>query len=142
MHHFTAFYSEVMTEHFDIMETMWQQEMPRIAFRSQYVMHGLLGFSALHLATVQPERALLLRASATNHLDQALGFYRQDTGPATAENSDARFTFTWLVAMFAFAIPSSVSPIDAMVELFSLVRGIEVVLARENNDVTRCHERS
>jgi hypothetical protein len=128
MHHFTAFYSEVMTEHFDIMETMWQHEMPRIAFRSQYVMHGLLGFSALHLATVQPERALLLRASATNHLDQALGFYRQDTGPATAENADARFTFTWLVAMFAFAIPSSVSPIDAMVELFSLVRGIEVVL--------------
>ena len=43
MHHFTAFYSEVMTEHFDIMETMWQHEMPRIAFRSQYVMHGLLG---------------------------------------------------------------------------------------------------
>jgi hypothetical protein len=128
MHHFTASYSEVMTEHFDIMETMWQHEMPRLAFRSQYVMHGLLGFSALHLATVQPERALLLRASATNHLDQALGFYRQDTGPATAENSDARFTFTWLVVMFAYAIPSSVSPIDAMVELFSLVRGIEVVL--------------
>jgi hypothetical protein len=128
MHHFTACYSEVMTEHFDIMETMWQHEMPRLAFRSQYVMHGLLGFSALHLATVQSERALLLRASATNHLDQALGFYRQDTGPATAENSDARFTFTWLVAMFAYAIPSSVSPIDAMVELFSLVRGIEVVL--------------
>jgi len=81
MHHFTAFYSEVMTEHFDIMETMWQHEMPRIAFSSQYVMHGLLGFSALHLATIQPERAHLLRASATNHLDQALGFYRQDTGP-------------------------------------------------------------
>lgn len=128
MHHFTAFYSEVMTEHFDIMETMWQHEMPRIAFRSQYVMHGLLGFSALHLATIQPERAHLLRASATNHLDQALGLYRQDTGPATAENSDARFTFTWLVALFAFAIPSSVPPIDAMIELFSLVRGIEVVL--------------
>lgn len=128
MHHFTSSYSEIMTEHFDIMETMWQQEMPRIAFRSQYVMHGLLGFSALHLATIQPERASLLRASATNHLDQALVFYRQDNGPATAENSDARFTFTWLVAMFAFAIPSSVPPINAMVELFSLVRGIEVVL--------------
>lgn len=128
MHHFTSSYSEIMTEHFDILETMWQHEMPRIAFRSQYVMHGLLGFSALHLATTQPERASLLRASATNHLDQALVFYRQDNGPATAENSDARFTFTWLVAMFAFAIPSSVSPINAMVELFSLVRGIEVVL--------------
>lgn len=128
MHHFTAFNSDIMTEHFDMMETMWQHEMPRIAFGSQYVMHGLLGFSALHLATLQPERALVLRASATNHLDQALVFYRQDSGPATAENADARFTFTWLVAMFAFAIPSSVPPIDAMVELFSLVRGIEVVL--------------
>lgn len=128
MHHFTAFNSDIMTEHFDIMETMWQHEMPRIAFDSQYVMHGLLGFSALHLATLRPERALALRASATNHLDQALVFYRQDNGPATAENSNARFTFTWLVAMFAFAIPSSVPPIDAMVELFSLVRGIEIVL--------------
>jgi hypothetical protein len=128
MHHFTACYSDVMTEHFDIMETMWQHDLPQIAMGSQYVMHGLLGFSALHLATVHPERALLLRASATNHLDKALKLYRQDDGPATAENSDARFTFSWLVAMFAFAIPSSVSPIDAMVELFSLVRGIEVVL--------------
>jgi hypothetical protein len=128
MHHFTAFYSEIMTEHFDIMETMWQHDMPRIAFRSQHVMHGLLGFSALHMATVQPERAVLLRASATKHLDQALRSYRQDNGPATAENSDARFIFTWLVAMFAFAIPPSVSPIDAIIELFSLVRSIEIVL--------------
>jgi hypothetical protein len=128
MHHFTAFNSEIMTEHFDIMETMWQHEMPRIAFNSQYVMHGLLGFSALHLATIQPKRALLLRASATNHLDQALVFYRQENGPATAETANARFTFTWIVVMFAFAIPSSVAPIDAVIELFSLVRGIEVVL--------------
>lgn len=128
MHHFTIFNSEIMTEHFDIMETMWQHEMPRIAFDSQYVMHGLLGFSALHLATIQPKRAHLLRASATKHLDQALVFYRQDKGPATAETANARFTFTWIVAMFAFAIPSSVAPIDAVIELFSLVRGIEVVL--------------
>lgn len=128
MHHFTTYCSDIMTEHFDIMETLWQHEMPRIALRSQYVMHGLLGFSALHLASLQPERALLLRASATNHLDQALVLYRQDSGPATAENADARFTFTWFVVMFAFAVPPSVPPIDAMVELFSLVRGIEVVL--------------
>jgi hypothetical protein len=128
MHHFTAFNSEIMTEHFDIMETMWQHEMPRIAFNSQYVMHGLLGFSALHLATIQPKRALLLRASATNHLDQALVLYRQDKGPATAETANARFTLTWVIAMFAFAVPSSVAPIDAVIELFSLVRGIEVVL--------------
>ncbi|KAM0715456.1 hypothetical protein Q7P37_008954 [Cladosporium fusiforme] len=128
MHHFTASCSEIMTEHFDLLETMWQIEMPRIAIRSQYVMHALLGFSALHLASLQPERAHLLRACATNHLDKALVLYRQDSGPATAENADARFTFTWFVAMFAFAIPSSVPPIDAMVELFSLVRGIEIVL--------------
>lgn len=128
MHHFTAFSNDIMTEHFDLIGSMWQHEMPRIAFRSQYVMHGLLGFSALHLASLQPERALLLRASATNHLDQALVLYRQDSGPATAENADARFSFSWLVALFAFAIPPSVPPIEAMVELFSLVRGIEVVL--------------
>lgn len=127
MHHFMNSWMDIMTEHFDI-ENVWQRELPRIGFRHPYVMHGLLGFSALHMASQQPERAPLLRASAVVHLDQALVLYRQDTGPATAENADARFTFTWLVALFAYAIPPSVPPIEAMVEIFSLVKGIETVL--------------
>jgi len=127
MHHFMTTWMNIMTEHFDL-EGVWQHELPRIGFRHPYVMHGLLGFSALHMASLQPDRAPSLRASAVVHLDQALVFYRQDAGPATAENADARFTFTWLVALFAYAIPPSVPPIDAMVEIFSLVKGIETVL--------------
>lgn len=127
MHHFMTNWADIMTEHFDL-EGVWQHDLPHIGFRHPYVMHGLLGFAALHMASLQPQRAPLLRASAVVHLDQALVLYRKDTGPATAENADARFTFTWLVALFAYAIPPSVPPIDAMVEIFSLVKGIETVL--------------
>lgn len=128
MHHYMTHTQLIVTEHQDL-ERIWQVEMPKIAFTSDYVMHALLGFSALHKAHIEPELAPALRASAVEHLDQALVSYRQDSGPATADNSDARFAFTWLVALFAYAIPPSQPPIDAMVELFLLVKGIDAILA-------------
>jgi len=127
MHHFMTSHVEVMTENFG-MDVLWQQTLPNMGLQFPYVMHALLGFSALHIATISPERAPVLRASAVKHLDQALVLYRQDTGPSIAQNSDARFCFTWLIALFAFAIPPAVPPIDALCELFSLIKGIEITL--------------
>ncbi|KAK0256091.1 hypothetical protein B0A54_01031 [Friedmanniomyces endolithicus] len=103
--------------------------MPRVAFTSDYCMHALLGFSALHKAHMEPEIGPALRTSAVDHLDKALVGYREHSGPTTAENADAKFAFTWLVVLFAYAIPPSVSPINAMTELFLLVKGIDSVLA-------------
>ncbi|KAK0945455.1 hypothetical protein LTR29_003060 [Friedmanniomyces endolithicus] len=103
--------------------------MPKVAFTSDYCMHALLGFSALHKAHMEPEIAPALRTSAVDHLDKALVGYREHSGPTTAENADAKFAFTWLVVLFAYAIPPSVPPIDAMTELFLLVKGIDSVLA-------------
>ncbi|KAK0768313.1 hypothetical protein LTS16_002939 [Friedmanniomyces endolithicus] len=78
---------------------------------------------------MEPEIAPALRTSAVDHLDKALVGYREHSGPTTAENADAKFAFTWLVVLFAYAIPPSVPPIDAMTELFLLVKGIDSVLA-------------
>lgn len=131
MHHYMANTKLVMSEHSDLEQLLriWQEEMPKTAFKHEYVMHGLLGFSALHKAQQGPEQAALLRTSAVDHLDKALMLYRQNIGQANAENADARFLFTWLVALFGFAIPPSVPPIDAIIEIFLLVKGIDIVLA-------------
>ena len=113
----------------DYLVRLWQYEAPKVAFAWDYLMHALLGFSALHKAYLEPDSASTLRASAVDHLDKALVLYRQDTGISSEDNANARFLFTWLVALFAFAIPPSVPPIDAIGEVVVLVKGIDTILA-------------
>ncbi|KXS97963.1 hypothetical protein AC578_3111 [Pseudocercospora eumusae] len=132
MHHYISHAKYVMTEDQDVEYIMqiWRDEIPKVAFSHDYVMHGLLGFSALHKATLEPQNAGYLQAAAVDHLDKALVLYRQDRGvPATAENANAKFAFTWLVALFAYAVPPSIPPIDAIVELFMLVKGIDAIVS-------------
>ena len=131
MHYYMTNTRYILTEqqNLDYILQIWQIELPKVAFAYDYVMHGLLGLTALHKAHLEPEIATELRASAVDHLDKALVMYRSENAPATAENANAKFTFTWIVALFAFAIPASLPPIDAIVELFMLVRGIDAVLA-------------
>lgn len=130
MHHYLSHTRYILTEHGDQAQVLkiWQEEMPKVAFSSHYCMHALLGFAALHKAQSQPSRARALRTCAVVHLDQALVLYREQGQTTTAANANAKFVFTWLVALFAYAIPPSVPPIDAMTELFLLVKGIDTVL--------------
>ncbi len=131
MHHYMTHTKYILTEHHDLdyILQIWQIEMPKVAFAHDYVMHGLLGFSALHKAHLEPDYAQKLRESAVQHLDKALVLHRSERTPANAENANAKFVFTWIVALFAYAIPPSLAPIDAMVELFMLVKGIDASLA-------------
>ena len=131
MHHYMTHTKHILTEpqDLDYILQIWQVEMPKVAFTSDYVMHGLLGFSALHMAHLEPENADRLRESAVDHLDKALVLYRSEATPATAQNANAKFVFTWIVALFAYAIPPSLPPIDAIVELYKLVKGIDASLA-------------
>jgi hypothetical protein len=130
MHHYMTNTQYILTEHHDLdyILQIWQVEMPKVAFQSDYVMHALLGFSALHKAQLEPENAQQLRGSAVDHLDRALVLYRSESSPATAQNANAKFVFTWIVALFAYAIPPHLPPIDAIVELFMLVKGIDAIL--------------
>ncbi|KAK5138379.1 hypothetical protein LTR08_003440 [Meristemomyces frigidus] len=131
MNHYSNHTKEILTEHQDNedIHRIWREEIPKVAFGSDYCMHALLGFSALHKAYIEPYHAPMLRTCAVNHLDRALVFYREHGHPTTAENADAKFAFTWLVALFAYAVPPSVPAIDAIGELLLLVNGIDTVLA-------------
>jgi len=132
MHHYMTNTKSVLTEtnNLDYVLQIWQVELPKVAFAHDYVMHGLLGFSALHKAHTDAVNAATLRASAVDHLDKALALYRVESAlPTTADNADAKFVFTWIVALFSYAIPPSLPPIDAIVELFMLVRGVDAILS-------------
>lgn len=132
MHHYlTHTQYTILTDRLDMVQItrLWQEEMPKVALTSDYCMHALLGFAALHKAHLEPAQASMLRTCAVDHLDKALVLYREHGHPTTAENANAKFAFTWLVALFAYAVPPSVPPIDAMVELMLLVKGIDIVLS-------------
>lgn len=128
IHHYTTSTKFIVTEHFDL-EQLWQAELPRLAFRCDYVMHGLLGLAAMHKAFQQPDLSNMLTAAAVDHLDKALVLYRSQPTEATADTADFRFAFTWLVALFAYASPPSRARIDALVEIMLLVKGIASMLS-------------
>ncbi|QIW97367.1 hypothetical protein AMS68_002885 [Peltaster fructicola] len=125
MHHFDTHAHELLSEA-DVAH-LWQQEIPRLAFSSHYIMHILLGISALHMASQQPQRARILEVNAVSHLDQALAHYRQEDPVVSAENAEAKFCFSFMVCLFAYATPVAGSPVDALCDIFTLVRGIDMV---------------
>lgn len=127
MHHYITGVQFKMSENEQV-ERVFHTEVPKIAFTCDYVMHALLGFAALSKAHGEPETAPLLHPSAIDHFDKALVFYRQDTAPLDAWNANARFCFSWLVALFAFAMPPTKPPIDAVAELFLLAKGINFII--------------
>lgn len=132
MHHYMTYTKSILTEYQNLpgIIQIWQVEMPRVAFAHEYVMHALLGFSALHKAHLEPSSAPRLQATAVDHLDKALVVYRSESaGPTTADNANAKFVFTWIVTLFSYAIPPSLPPIEAIVELFMLVRGIDAIVS-------------
>lgn len=131
MHHYMSNTQFILTETQDVdfVLRIWREELPKVAFACDYVMHGLLGFTALHKAYLEPENASMLQASAVDHLDKALIQYRRDSSASTPDSANAKFAFAWLVVLLAYAIPPSVPPIDAMVELFMVVKGIDAVVS-------------
>lgn len=126
MHHFDTQTLDILTD--TAIVQSWQRDLPRLAFSTPYVMHAVLACSALHLAHVEPQRARALHVSAVSHLDYALQQYRQDDSEPGPENADARFCFSWLVVLFAYATPSPVTAVDAICEVFRLVQGIDTTV--------------
>ncbi|WPH00739.1 Hypothetical protein R9X50_00356900 [Acrodontium crateriforme] len=131
MHHYMLHTKYILFQSPDAVDILrvWQEETPRIAFRHEYVLHAMLGFTALHKAHLEPERLPKLQTFAVDHFDKAFRLYREDSSPFGVDNAEARFVFSWLATFFSFAIPPSALPIDAMAELLLLIRGVEIIVS-------------
>lgn len=131
MHHYMLHTKYILQKSPDALDILrvWQESTPAIAFRHEYVLHALLGLTALHKGHLEPERKQKLQTFAVDHFDQAFRLYRENSGPFSADNAEARFVFIWLAAFFSFAVPPSAPPIDAMVELLLLIRGVEIIVS-------------
>lgn len=85
------------------MRTLWSTNVPKLGFEYDYVMHGILAFSALHLAYASPERKDACIAHSRLHHHAGL----QKGTPALAAFSDqhasAIYIFSALTTLYNFA---------------------------------------
>ncbi|ETN44843.1 uncharacterized protein HMPREF1541_09718 [Cyphellophora europaea CBS 101466] len=120
------------------LQQIWQQAVPQIAFKNLFLLHAILAFTALHIAHLQPERKGLLHAEAAAHHNTGLRLFRDAMANITPENCDACFTFSSLVAAYAWASSdqhgnlffsdAATSETDSSVEWISLLRGVHTLL--------------
>jgi hypothetical protein len=120
------------------LQQIWQQVIPRIAFTHHFLLHGILAFSALHLARSQPERKTQLYTEASTHHNIGLRMFRNAMSNITPQNCDACFAFSSIIAPYAWASSdqtgnlffseTSFSEENSDVEWVSLLRGVHTLL--------------
>jgi hypothetical protein len=120
------------------LQQIWQQVVPQIAFIHGFLLHGILAFSALHLARLQPERKSLLYMEASLHHDVGVKGFRIAMSDIAPENCDACLAFSTIVAAYAWASSDRTGDLffsdklaseeQSHVEWASLLRGVFTLL--------------
>lgn len=114
---------------------MFRMEMPRVALSHPYLMHQILALSALHLAELRPNLHTAYFQRATRHQNLSISGMRMElSGSVTKSNCQALFASSAMLMASTYAsrrytpVTSDCSPIDDMLEIFSLLRGVGLIL--------------
>jgi hypothetical protein len=82
---------------------LWQTEAPLLAERHSFLKHGILGLSALHLASKNPSERTKYQLKAAYHQNVALPQFRAAIANPTEDNCNALLAFTQLLILHCFA---------------------------------------
>ncbi|GAA88946.1 hypothetical protein AKAW_07060 [Aspergillus luchuensis IFO 4308] len=121
-------------------QSLWGEWVTELAFKHNFLLHGLLGLSALHLALkgVSPQRHTVI---AIRHHDLGVAMFRSHLSNITPENHDAVFAFSCVVSLYTFGIqrPSEPTedPIDRLHQVFSLIRGSSFLVKSDHDTMVR-----
>ncbi|OCK93414.1 uncharacterized protein K441DRAFT_638462 [Cenococcum geophilum 1.58] len=130
MHQWTTSTYQTLTSLEEVRQ-IWKLTIPKMAFAHTYLMHEILALSASHLAYLQPDHRHAYFMLATHHQNIAINIMRMELSSITSENCHALFVTSSLVALTAFSSPDSVNPatpIDDLVDIFLLMRGMHGIL--------------
>ncbi|KAH8809439.1 hypothetical protein F5884DRAFT_734592 [Xylogone sp. PMI_703] len=83
--------------------SIWTDWVPELAFDNDFLLHGLLSLSALHLALRDVSRQKHI-ALAVHHNDLGVGLFRRYLSNPTNNQYDAAFAFSCAVAFYSFGI--------------------------------------
>ncbi|KAJ5621165.1 hypothetical protein N7510_005149 [Penicillium lagena] len=89
---------------FDITNTLdWDTTPPDVFPRHAFLKHGILSYSALHLAFLNPSRRQRYRLLAAHHQNIALPCFRSAVQHPTVDNCVSLLAFTQLLIMHCLA---------------------------------------
>ena len=119
----------------------WQYWYPQLAFGHEFLMHSLLGLSALHLADLQPQRRQELFIKASTHESLALPSFRSSLSDLNEQNCHAVFAFAGCIVPYTMAscrasytpMPDMTSEGDLMPRWFKLMRGTHLLATQTSH---------
>lgn len=136
MHHYSQHTCPVTFGSDKTLQCLWQEHVPREASRHPFLMHGLLAFTALHLALSLPTQATKYAAICDEHEAQALAPYRHALKDITKDGLDALFAFSSILCMSSICkanlrVSQASGPdyitLDDICELLYLTRGVREI---------------
>ncbi|OOF93544.1 hypothetical protein ASPCADRAFT_151103 [Aspergillus carbonarius ITEM 5010] len=104
LHHFTTSTAYTFSHH-PVLQSFWRVEVPQIGFTAPYTLRAILALSALHLATLRPEKSQSYIAQANIHHEAALKLATPQMANITPENSAPLFLFSALSTFIWCARP-------------------------------------
>jgi Fungal specific transcription factor domain len=113
-----------------------QEEMCREAFANDFLMHGLLALTAVHIIYQTKDYDGWWRA-ARSHNDEALSSFIRALNNINPVNCHALFAFSWILAILAISSARAaatgihVSAVEKTVGFFLLLRGVRTVIRYE-----------
>jgi hypothetical protein len=137
MHHYSQ-HTCVMTFGSDTtLRHLWQEHVPLEASRYPFLMHGLLAFTALHLALSLPSRATEYARICDEHEAKALAPYRHALKGMPKGGLNALFAFSSILCMSSMAkanlrasqasgLPDRIT-LNDICELLYLTRGVREI---------------
>ncbi|KAM0283498.1 hypothetical protein ACHAQH_002449 [Verticillium albo-atrum] len=139
MHHYSTNACLSLPRSADL-QHVWQLEIPKLALTHVFLLHQVLAFSALHLATLRPERRTAYALTASQHQTDAVAGMRAALPRIGAANCDPLFAASSLLLLSAYAMrphqqqcsdpgqPSASPTIDNILDVFLLIRGMSEIL--------------
>ncbi|MCJ1385208.1 hypothetical protein MMC17_008329 [Xylographa soralifera] len=106
---------------------VWRDLIPQLAFEYDFLLHGILAVSALHLSLTSQVNKLANSALALRHYTAALALFRPHLDSITSSNIYPLFAFSCVVPVYVFGYPHvsqfPSNPLPEMLEMLSVMRG-------------------
>ncbi|KAK1966354.1 hypothetical protein LY78DRAFT_54949 [Colletotrichum sublineola] len=130
IHHFTSNTAHTMSENPEFVH-LWTTTVPQIAFANDFLIHGILAVSAIHIAHCYPEKRAEYATISARHQHVALSKFSPVVTEIGEKNADAYVLHAiciFLLNTYSIANPSGpIVPRD-IAQSFILLQGIQSIL--------------
>ncbi|KAK1987570.1 hypothetical protein LZ30DRAFT_151799 [Colletotrichum cereale] len=131
IHHFTSNTAHTISENPEFVH-LWTTTVPQIAFANDFLLHGILAVSAIHVAHCYPEKRPEYATISARHQNIALSKFSPVLADISEKTADAYVLHAiciFLLNTYSIANPSGpITPKD-VAQSFILLQGIKSIIA-------------